>query len=193
MIFIDSIRESLNSRAKCGNTQLIAIDGRAGSGKTTLASELGLAFRVDRSVSILHMDEIYAGWNDALGPTLTRTLEDLLISLSAGLTHEMPIYDWGRGDFLTSRTMVPGDLLILEGVGSGQRKVREFGSTTIWLDIDADIGLARVLERDGRNIQLQMQKWQMDENAHFSRDKTRESSDFILSTQEQDSAPDPKK
>ena len=182
MSFLDSINELLKSRKRCGNSQVLAIDGRAGSGKTTLASELSLAFSLDRSVTVLHMDEIYAGWQDALGPKLTHTLEDLLNSISSHQSQLLPIYDWYRGEFSASRIIEPTDLLLLEGVGSAQRIVRAYNSTTIWLDIEPDIGLERVLERDGDNIRPQMQKWQLAESAHFSLDQTREYSDFILTT-----------
>jgi cytidylate kinase len=79
----------------------------------------------------------------------------------------------------------------LEGVGSGQAKVREFASATIWLDIEAAVGLERVLNRDGVEIAEEMRQWQIDEDAHFYLDQTRENSDFILSTYEIDSAPSP--
>ncbi len=182
MIFIESINELLETRKRCGKTQVIAIDGRAGSGKTTLASELSLAFSLDKTVTILHMDEIYSGWHDALGPTLSRTLGALLASISVGHAIELPIFDWNRGEYFSSRVIEPSELLILEGVGSAQNTVRAFDSTTIWLDIDAAIGLERVLKRDGMNILPQMQRWQLDEDLHFSQDETRENSDFILST-----------
>ena len=189
MDLILALNELLATREKCGATKIIAIDGRAGSGKTTLAADLTLALSLENSVTLVHMDEIYEGWAAALGPSLTATLERLLEALSRKEPYALPIYDWGKGVFLTSRTIAPTQMLILDGVGSAQAKVREYAAATIWLDIEAEIGLERVLQRDGQGIVNEMRQWQRDEENHFALDKTREYSDFILSTSEADSAP----
>ncbi|MEY4337799.1 MAG: hypothetical protein RL680_694, partial [Actinomycetota bacterium] len=54
---------------------LIAIDGRAGAGKTTLAAKFFEELSVDKSVQVIHMDDLYNGWNNALDERLTKTLE----------------------------------------------------------------------------------------------------------------------
>jgi len=68
-------------------------------------------------------------------------------------------------------------------VGSCNQLLRQKFTTSIWLDIDQSMGLTRVLERDGEEIRQEMMKWQRMENEYFARDLTRESADFILSTQ----------
>ena len=74
-------------------------------------------------------------------------------------------------------------LLIIEGVGSSNHLLHANLTTSIWLDIDQNIGLVRVLERDGDEIRDEMLKWQKMESEYFARDLTRERADFILSTQ----------
>ena len=64
----------MNGERRNNFSRIIAIDGPAGSGKTTLAERLSQNFP-ERPIAIIHMDDLYAGWNDALTPTLTRTLE----------------------------------------------------------------------------------------------------------------------
>ena len=74
-------------------------------------------------------------------------------------------------------------LLIIEGVGSSSHLLHANLTTSIWLDIEQSVGLARVLERDGDEIRGEMVKWQKMESEYFARDLTRERADFILSTQ----------
>ena len=45
---------------------IIAIDGPAGAGKTTLAHEIFLALSNSMSIQVIHMDDLYAGWDKAL-------------------------------------------------------------------------------------------------------------------------------
>jgi thymidylate kinase len=60
--------------------------------------------------------------------------------------------------------------------------VREAGAKTYWLDIEPEIGLQRVLDRDGAHIEQQMRQWQVDQDKHFARDETRENCEFKLTS-----------
>lgn len=182
MNLIAALEDLLSGSACCGTTHIIAIDGRAGAGKTTLADELFLAFSATRNVTVIHLEEVYAGWEDALGETLTKTLTELLESLEQGQRYSLPIYNWKTMAFDSEREISPCDLIIIEGVGSAQSIVREFASATIWLDIDPGIGLQRVLQRDGIEISEQMKQWQLDEEQLFQREQTHKRTDFALST-----------
>lgn len=182
MNLINDLLEIFLAPPKCGTTRVIAIDGRAGAGKTTLAHELFLAFSTLMHVNVLGMDEIYHGWDDALGDSLKQTLSSLLEDLNHNTPSQVPVYNWSSSCLDSARIINPCDLLILEGVGSAQQIVREFTLATIWLDIDPSVGLQRVIDRDGDLISSQMARWQQEEVRHFSRDKTRENADFVLST-----------
>jgi uridine kinase len=59
---------------KSSDQPIIAIDGPAGAGKTTLAATLSLALAQDFTITVMHMDDLYAGWDDALGTSLTESL-----------------------------------------------------------------------------------------------------------------------
>ncbi len=182
MNLLTVVEDFLLNPARCGSTHLIAIDGPAGAGKTALANELSLALKAHRNVNLIHLDEIYSGWDLALTPVLTDSLSKILESISAGKPAIIPIYNWPIQQFRSTREIAPCDVLILEGVGSAQRVVRERATMTIWLDIDPSTGLERVLKRDGIAIREHMQLWQVREKAHFLADATRENVDFILST-----------
>jgi uridine kinase len=162
---------------------VISIDGPAGSGKSTLAGEIARAFAGTYSIEVIHLDELYNGWANALSDELFAKLVGLIKSQSANENADLAIYDWTLNSYAGFRQVKPVELLILEGVGSCNELLRAELTTSIWLDIEQSIGLARVLERDGEDIRGEMVKWQKMESEYFARDLTRERADFILSTQ----------
>jgi adenylylsulfate kinase-like enzyme len=69
------------SVAGCGETKLVTIDGPAGSGKTTLAKELSISMSdASGPMSVVHLDELYEGWNDALGQKLFDRIEAWILA-----------------------------------------------------------------------------------------------------------------
>ena len=161
---------------------LLAIDGPAGAGKTTLAAKLEAEYSAHSTVRTIHMDDLYNGWNDALGKALTDTLQALTSAHQAGRECTIKIFNWHLMKFDREEIIVPTDYLILEGVGAAQAVVRHAGATTYWLDIDAETGLKRVLARDGAHIEKEMRQWQIQQSIHFAMDQTRENCEFKLTS-----------
>ena len=93
----------------------------------------------------------------------------------------LSIFNWKTMSFDSTRNFQPSEIVIIEGVGAGQKIVRDAGATLFWLDIEPEIGLARVLQRDGFEIESQMRRWQITQDAHFAGDATRMHADHILS------------
>jgi len=176
----EALRDLFSQSAK---PLVLAIDGPAGSGKSTLAGEIARAFAGTYDIEIIHLDELYNGWDDALSQELFLRIAQLITAQRAGKATDLAIYDWSTAAFSGSREVKAVQLLIIEGVGSSNLQLHANLTTSIWLDIDQSIGLARVLERDGDEIRGEMVKWQKMESEYFARDLTRERADFILSTQ----------
>ncbi len=174
--------DALLDLCKAAQRPIIAIDGPAGAGKTTLATNLHLALYPNFTSTIIHMDDLYDGWDNALTPELSKTLISIAISHQQNKQISISKYDWLRSTFLPAEVIPPAQLLILEGVGSGQRAIREYLTALIWIDIDRDSGLNRVLERDGNAIKDPMQKWLVTQEQHFAIEKTDNAADFVLTT-----------
>ena len=128
------------------------------------------------------MDDLYDGWEIALDEGLTKTLESIVNAHNNNVSIKIDIFNWESMSFDSKRVINPVDLLILEGVGAGQKVVRDAGATLYWLDIDAEVGIQRVLNRDGNQIASQMKQWQISQEIHFIRDKTRENAEHIQSS-----------
>ena len=161
---------------------IIAIDGPAGAGKTTLAHEIYLALAPKMSVGVIHMDDLYDGWENALGADLTK----VLLYLSDQHKQQNPArinkYNWTTYSFEDSEETPPSELLILEGVGSGDMAIQDDLAALIWIDIDPEIGVKRVIARDGAQVAHEMRKWLGTQQEYFSQHSTREKADFILTT-----------
>jgi len=176
----EALRDLFSESAK---PLVLAIDGPAGSGKSTLAGEIARAFAGTYEIEVIHLDDLYNGWAEALSEDLFQRIAQLITAQRASKAIELAIYDWSAAAFSGSREVKAVQLLIIEGVGSSNQLLQENLTTSIWLDIDQSTGLARVLERDGDEIRDEMLKWQKMESEYFARDLTRERADFILSTQ----------
>ena len=161
---------------------LYAIDGPAGAGKTTFAAKLEAELSVDGTVRVIHMDDLYNGWENALSNPLAEILDRISTAHIAGRDFVIKIFNWHTMAFDREERIAPTDYLIIEGVGAAQQIVRETGAITYWLDIEPEIGLQRVLDRDGVHIEAQMRQWQVDQDKHFARDETRENCEFKLTS-----------
>jgi len=161
---------------------VIAIDGPAGAGKTTLAHELSLAFSSKSSVQVIHMDDLYDGWDNALSKDLSKILRYLLNQHEAKSPAKIQRYNWESSSFGESEELPVCDLLILEGVGCGDKELQDHLAALIWMEIDPADGLKRVIDRDGAQVKAEMEKWLGTQDEYFLQHSTREKADFILTT-----------
>jgi len=148
---------------------LVCIDGPAGAGKTTVAGHLADAL----GAQVVHMDDLYDGWDNAFDQDITAELRDIVNAFKAGSPVQHRVYDWGQGQFHAERASLPRtDILIIEGVGAAQPEVRDCAELRVFVDVAADIGDARVLARDGEEIAGHMSAWRLREAQYFTEDNT---------------------
>ena len=178
MDFIAAIDDLTNAHSR----PIIAIDGPAGAGKTTLAHNLFLAFSPSMKVQVIHMDDLYDGWENALSKDLSAVLGYLVDRHKKSLDFSLSTYNWDISKFNEAKNYHPSELLILEGVGCGQNSIRAELSALIWLEITPQAGLQRVIARDGSAVAQPMAQWLVMQNQHFADEHTQAEADFILST-----------
>ncbi len=160
-----------------GAGRLVCIDGPAGSGKTTLADAVA---SLAPGTTVVHMDDLYDGW-DGL-PRVAEQLAGLLAPLARGETGSYRRYDWLAGHYAESVTVTPGDLLVVEGVGSGVARVAHLTTALAWVEAAEGVRLRRGLARDGEAMRPQWERWQVAEQALFARDRIQERADLLLDT-----------
>lgn len=174
--------EALHDLTKTLPSPIITIDGPAGAGKTTLANHIARSFDSKIATTVIHMDDLYNGWSDPFGKPFLDALQRITDAHLAGKACEFQKYDWYKGEYGSSITHSPSKLLVLEGVGSSTSHIREFVSASIWIDIKPEVGLQRVLTRDGTSIENEMQKWLKTQEAFFTSEESAERADFALTT-----------
>lgn len=167
---------TLSREPTLGGARLLCIDGFAGAGKTTLAAEVA---RLGDG-HVLHLDDLYPGWRGlaAVGEQVL----PLLRELAAGRAGHYRRWDWERSAFVETVTVEPVGLLVLEGVGSGQRAWADLTTFLVWLRAPRAVRLQRGLERDGAAVRDQWIQWQEDEQALLERERTDLRADLVFDT-----------
>ena len=152
----------------CGPVRLVAVDGHAGSGKTTFAARLAAALG---GAPVVHLDDLATheepfGWTDRLR---RQVLEPLAAGRPAG--HE--VYDWTLRRFGAVREVPATPVVLLEGVGAGRREIRPWLARLLWMELDAATARRRGELRDGPGLAEFWVGWAHAEQAHFAADPSR--------------------
>ena len=173
----EALRDLFSDSAK---PIVLAIDGPAGSGKTTLAKELAQA---DGNSYTVHIDDLYEGWAQTLTPKLTEKLLKLLAEVRDENLIRFTPFNWVENKMAAEMEHPAPRFLILEGVGSAQSAIREFVSLSLWIEVLPDIGLERVIARDGAGVAQFMPAFLLLQDAHFEKEASKKSADYRLSGQ----------
>ncbi len=156
---------------------VILIDGRSGSGKTSLTERLANRFHAEgRSAQILHVEDLYPGWDG-----LAAGSRAVAGALADGAYRR---YDWVLGGFAESVPITDDVPLIIEGCGAitaenlaaarawagaprsaPGREPRVHG---VWIDCPAELRRSRALARDGETFRPYWERWAAQEEAHYA-------------------------
>ncbi|MEP6651177.1 MAG: hypothetical protein ABJA74_14905 [Lapillicoccus sp.] len=174
----EAVRLAAARPARCGPVRVVAVDGPSGSGKSTLGAAIGHAL----DAPVVHMDDIYPGW-DGLADAVPLVTTQVLAPLSRGEAAAYRRWDWVRNRWSGHVVPVPPTpLLVLEGVGASVLPAGDYASVCVWLEADRDVRFARGMARDGEAYRPHWERWARQEEALFLADGTRERADVILDT-----------
>ncbi|CAM5580220.1 hypothetical protein GCM10010329_76350 [Streptomyces spiroverticillatus] len=159
-----------------GPVRLIAVDGHAGSGKSTFAGRLADALG---GAPVLHLDDLAS--HDALFAWTDRLRAQVLEPLARGERARYAPYDWTHRRFGPERyELPPAPVVVMEGVGAGRRELRPLLAHLLWMDLDAERSWARGRERDGTAQSAFWDGWTRAETRHFSADPSRPFADALI-------------
>lgn len=161
-------RELRGLAPSCGPVRLVAVDGHAGSGKTTFADRLARALG---GAPVLRLDDI-ATHRELFGWT-GRLRAQVLDPLAAGRPAVYGVYDWQARAVTMRRTLPPAPVVLVEGVGAGRRLLRPYLARLLWMEVPAAAAWARGRRRDGPALAGFWDGWERAERAHFSADPSR--------------------
>ncbi|MFC7403406.1 chorismate-binding protein [Citricoccus sp. GCM10030269] len=158
---------------------VLAIDGRSGAGKTSLALETAALLRPHLTVAVFHLDSIYPGW-DGLTACFPAYHQDVVEPLSAGRTAHWRRWDWTTATPGELSHTDPADVVILEGVGAGNRQARPLVDAVAWVQMDDAERKRRALHRDGEVFAAHWDRWAAQEEAYLATDDVADAAWFLV-------------
>jgi uridine kinase len=172
-----TLARELLARPLAHGARLVAVDGAAGSGKSTFARALADALG---GAPIVPIDDFLA-WDD-LTEFWPRLEREVLEPLFAGRSIRYQQRDWrndnlGRG--LGGFRDVPfSETLVLEGIGAGRRAVAARLSYLVWVDAPAALRFERGIARDGEGARALWEGFMPGEEAFHDAEGTRDRADL---------------
>lgn len=162
---------------RLGRTRLVAVDGPAGSGKTTLAGAIAGELA---GTAVVHMDDLYLGWDTDFAEVHDRIRDQLVTPLSDGRAARYQRYDWHAGRLRDWVDVPVPPVLVLEGVASGARDLDDVRSLLVWIEAPEQLRIRRGVERDGPAVLPQWLTWMQHEATEHARQDTRARADIRL-------------
>lgn len=172
-----------------GRPAIVAIDGGAAGGKTTLAAGLARRFGAD----VLHMDDFFLQPHQRTAQRLgepggnvdyERFAREVLLPLRRGERYVYRRYDCRTQTLGAGEMRIPAPLTIVEGSYSLHPALASQYDLRVLLEVDAATQSARILKRNGADKHRRfMQEWIPLENRYFEATDIRSRCDVRLSAQ----------
>lgn len=172
------LSDVLNERLmQCTRPQLMSIDGRSGTGKTSLAHAI---VRKHGGV-VLHGDDFCDGgsfeeWTARtplqryqLSKNWERLRHDVLVPLLAGRTAMWRSYDWEADALSTEDTITyPRPFVVLEGVFSARPELKDIVDVSVLVEVPYPERVRRIALREGQAyMHSWFPIWEETENLYF--------------------------
>lgn len=173
-------RFPLRSDDRNGKPLLVAIDGRCGSGKTTLglALQAELRERFGVPVNLFHMDDFYLRPEQRTPERYAepggnvdreRFLREVLEPLCKGKTFYYHPFSWHLGGYLEPVEVHKTPVSVIEGSFSCHPELMPFYDLTVFLTLDPAEQRRRLLLREGEEKFRQfIEKWIPLEELYFT-------------------------
>lgn len=181
-----ALRAAAEELLRTRERAVLAVDGRCGSGKTTLAARLA----ADLPVNVLHTDDFYLpfarrvpDWAEI--PAANMDLERLAETIAAARTGEpyrYRTYDCARDVLHEGRLLAPARLTVVEGSYSHHPRLAPLYDARLFLTCSAAAQEARLRAREGERFDVFAQRWIPLEEAYFARCGIEGRADAVLRT-----------
>lgn len=171
----DILTEIKNAQPKCGDVIFVAVDGGAGSGKTTLASMIADALEAE----IIHTDD-FASWEHPID-WWPKVIEFVFEPISRGEKFlSYPRTQWWENEPREPVVNQPvTEIMVIEGVSASRSEFRSYLSYSIFVDAPKYLRFQRGEARDlalgikesKQKVHSYWREWDDDEVEYLERDK----------------------
>ena len=167
---------------------LIALDGRCGSGKTTLAAQL--AERFPNSLTV-HTDDYYLppadrvpGWDKVpcANMDLKRLRAEVLDPARAGQPFLYKAYSCREGAYLPPVSCPPAPLVLIEGSYSHHPALAACYDLRVFVTCPKEEQSRRLQAREGAHYPAFVERWIPLEEGYFAKYQIEKNADLILDT-----------
>lgn len=153
MLDVQELRGEILARG----ARVVAIDGRGGAGKSTLARLLADGWP---AAVVVGMDDFYrpvaerarAPETHGASLDLERLRREVLDPLASGLPARYQRYDWDQDRLAEWHEVPAGAVVLLEGVYSASEMLCGHLDFTIWVECPHQERLRRAIARDGESM-----------------------------------------
>lgn len=167
-------------------TRVIAIDGRAASGKTTKAALLSAVL----DAPVIHMDDFFLPPELRTDARLScpggnvhheRFAVEVLPHLASGEAFTYRVFDCGRMAFHGLREIPAAPIRIVEGSYAHHPTLGEYANLTVFADISPAMQMDRILRRNGEHMaEMFRTRWIPMEEQYIERFGVREGAALVL-------------
>lgn len=144
---------------------VVLIDGRSGSGKSSLARTVAREWPEGRPVQLLAMDSFYPGWS-GLAAASDMVRDGILGPYARGEAGRWRRWDWAGDQPAEEHLVDPALPLIIEGAGALTPATAAMADVRVWLESPVASRRDRALERDGDTYRPHWDAWAAQEDVH---------------------------
>lgn len=179
-VSVDELARRVLARAgdRGDRPRVVAVDGRQGGGKTTLAQRLASAMD---GAPIVHTDDV--AWFHGFFSWAELMVEGILRPLYAGRSVSYRPPAWADRDRPGAIEVDAGSrVVVVEGVGAARRELMPFVDAVIWVQSDLDEADRRGIARDGGSQEARdfWYEWAAEEIPFLAEQRPWDRADFVV-------------
>ena len=165
---------------------LVAVDGGAGTGKSTFTRALAAQLEPVAPFASVHLDNFFrpsAERGSALATVddhdWQRLRGQVIVPLRAGRDARYQLYDWPNDRLAQWQTIAPTGIVLIDGVSSLRRELAADYDLKIWMSCPRATRVAR-LGRRGDTPPEEVEHWMPSEDAYIRDHRPQARADLVI-------------